>query len=107
MLYSSTVCHLHLQERQRQAVDRSGLDRQDTLFVYRESCAPSLALIPKRLELPVSRGAGGRPLFWSCRDTRRATTASRLERAMGSAACKRHEDGLYQWLEALEDRRVA
>jgi hypothetical protein len=27
MLYSSTVRHLHLQERQRQAVDRSGVDR--------------------------------------------------------------------------------
>jgi hypothetical protein len=61
MLYP--VWHLRLQERQREAVDRSairsGQDKTNGYLLYRKSCAPSLALIPKRLDLPVSRGAGG------------------------------------------------
>ena len=59
-----------------------------------------LALIPKRLELPVSRGAGGHY------SGAVVIPDDRIERAMGSAACKRHEDVLYQWLEPLEDQEL-
>ena len=59
MLYP--VWHLRLQEGRREAVDRSGQDkaRQGITYSTGESCAPSLASIPKRLDLPVSRGAAG------------------------------------------------